>query len=344
MPERREIRRLAAILAADIVGYSRMMAADESGTLARLKAMRSEILDGEITNHSGRMVKTTGDGFLVEFASVVDAVQCAINVQGAMAARAADVAEAQRMVLRIGVNLGDIIAEDDDIFGDGVNVAARLEGLAPAGGICISRATRDQVRDKLDHTLRDMGEIEVKNIPRPVRVFEVMLEGAMAPREATTTGQSIEATASDKPSIVVLPFDNMSGDPEQEYFSDGITEDIITDLSKVSGLLVIARNSAFTYKGKSFKVSDVCSEFGVKYALEGSIRKAGKRVRVTAQLIEAASGGHASLGRALRPRSDGYLRSSGRFDATDRRGAEGHVERRRKISDRRWRHRQYGRP
>ena len=294
MPERREIRRLAAILAADIVGYSRMIAADESGTLARLKTMRSEILDGEIANHSGRMVKTTGDGFLVEFASVVDAVQCAIDVQGAMATRAADVAEEQRMVLRIGVNLGDIIAEDDDIFGDGVNVAARLEGLAPPGGICISRAARDQVRDKLDHTLRDMGEIEVKNIPRPVRVFEVVLQGAARPRAPATTAAA-EAkipAASDKPSIVVLPFDNVSGDPEQEYFSDGITEDIITDLSKVSGLLVIARNSAFTYKGESFKISDVCSEFGVRYALEGSIRKAGKRIRVTAQLIEAASGGH----------------------------------------------------
>ena len=292
MPERRENRRLVAILAADIVGYSRMMAADESGTLARLKSVRREILDSNIADHGGRMVKTTGDGFLVEFASVVDAVRCAVDVQRAMAARAADFAEDQRMVLRIGVNLGDIIAEEDDIFGDGVNVAARLEGLAPPGGICISRAARDQVRDRLDQPLKDMGEIEVKNIPRPIRVFEVVLDGAAAPREAAAAVPPVEPAASDKPSIVVFPFDNMSGDPEQEYFSDGITEDIITDLSKVSGLFVIARNSAFTYKGKSFNVPDVCREFGVKFALEGSIRKAGQRVRVTAQLIDAASGGH----------------------------------------------------
>jgi len=266
-----------------------MMAADESGTLARLNALRAELFDGKIVAHDGRIVKTTGDGFLVEFASVVDAVRCAIEVQVAMAERAASVAENQRMIFRIGVNLGDIIAEADDIFGDGVNVAARLEGLAEPGGICISRAARDQVRDKLDHELRDMGEIAVKNIPRPVHVFEVVLGGAPAGEPTMAAGT---AAGGDKPSIVVLPFDNMSGDPEQEYFSDGITEDIITDLSKVSGLFVIARNSAFTYKNKSINVPDVCREFGVKFALEGSIRKAGNRVRITAQLIDGSSGGH----------------------------------------------------
>jgi adenylate cyclase len=286
--EARDKRRLAAIFAADIVGYSRLMAADESGTLARLKSLRGEVIDQCITDHGGRLVKTTGDGFLAEFASVVDAVTCAVGVQQAMAGREPELAEEARMRLRIGVNLGDIIAEGDDIFGDGVNVAARLESLAPAGGICISRAARDQVRDRLPHALSDMGEVEVKNIPRPVRVFRVDWgESAAAPKTPKP-----EAAPPDKPSIVVLPFDNMSGDPEQEYFSDGITEDIITDLSKVSGLLVIARNSAFTYKGKSFNVSDVCREFAVKFALEGSIRKAGQRVRITAQLIEGKSGMH----------------------------------------------------
>ncbi len=293
MSESGENRRLAAILAADIVGYSRMMAADESGTLTRLKALRAEMFDGEIAAHHGRIVKTTGDGFLVEFASVVDAVRCAVQVQTAMALRAADLSEDQQMLFRIGVNVGDIIAEGDDIFGDGVNVAARLEGIAEPGGICISRAARDQVRDKLDHTLEDLGEIEVKNIPRPVRIFQIVIDSAVkeAPEADDPTGP--DAAADDgKPSIVVLPFDNMSQDPEQEYFSDGITEDIITDLSKVSGLFVIARNSAFVYKGKTFKVPDVCREFSVKFALEGSIRKAGNRVRITAQLIDGASGGH----------------------------------------------------
>ncbi len=293
MSESGEKRRLAAILAADIVGYSRMMAADESGTLSRLKALRTEMLDGEIAAHNGRIVKTTGDGFLVEFASVVDAVRCAVEVQSAMAARAAGLSEDKRMLFRIGVNLGDIIAEGDDIFGDGVNVAARLEGIAKPGGICISRAARDQVRDKLEHALEDLGEVEVKNIPRPVRIFQIVFDGAArtAPN-IETAAQPDAAVDADKPSIIVLPFDNMSQDPEQEYFSDGITEDIITDLGKASGLFVIARNSAFFYKGKSFKVPDVCREFGVKFALEGSIRKAGNRVRITAQLIDGASGGH----------------------------------------------------
>ena len=293
MPEGREKRRLAAILAADIVGYSRMMAADESGTLARLKALRTEMFDDEISGHDGRIVKTTGDGFLVEFASVVDAVRCTIQIQSAMAARAAGLSEDEQMLFCIGVNLGDIIVEADDIFGDGVNVAARLEGIAKPGGICISRAARDQVRDKIEHPLEDLGEIEVKNIPRPVRIFQVLFDGtAKSAPKIDNAAQPDAVVDDDKPSLVVLPFDNMSGDPEQEYFSDGITEDIITDLSKASGLFVIARNSAFVYKGKSFNVPDVCREFGVKFALEGSIRKAGNRVRITAQLIDGASGGH----------------------------------------------------
>ena len=293
MAEGREKRRLAAILVADVVGYSRLMASDESGTLARLKAMRAELLEPKVAGYDGRIVKTTGDGFLIEFASVVDAVHCAIAVQRELAERAAGVAEDQRMLLRVGINLGDVIAEDDDIYGHGVNVAARLEALAPPGGICISRAARDQVRDRLDNELRDLGEVEVKNIPRPVRVFQVDLgEAAPAPPATASAAQANAPAVPDQPSIVVLPFDNMSRDPDQEYFSDGITEDIITDLSKASGLFVIARNSAFVYKGKTFNVPDVCRRLGVRFALEGSVRKAGNRVRITAQLIDGASGGH----------------------------------------------------
>jgi adenylate cyclase len=288
MAELRENRRLAAILAADIVGYSRLMAANEGGTLARLKALRRDFFDGTLTSFGGRIVKTTGDGFLVEFASVVDAVRCAIAVQQGMTEREGDRSDAERMQFRIGINLGDVIAEGDDIYGDGVNVAARLEALAQPGGICLSRAARDQVRDKFDHEVRDLGELEVKNIPRPVRVFEVVLDRASG---SGAKGAAKDAAA-EGPSIVVLPFTNMSGDPEQEYFSDGISEDIITDLSKIPGLLVIARNSSFAFKGKAINVSEICKQFRVKYALEGSVRKADQRVRITAQLIEGASGGH----------------------------------------------------
>ena len=281
-----ETRRLAAILAADVVGYSCLMGIDKSGTLGALKAHLGELVEPSIAAHHGRIVKTTGDGVLAEFASVVDAVQCSVEVQTAMATRKAGLAEDRRIEFRIGINLGDVIVEGEDIYGDGVNVAARLEGLAEPGGICISRAARDQVRDKLSLDLKDLGEQAVKNIARPVRAFNVRLE---APVPA-----SLEEAPKlpDKPSIAVLPFDNMSGDPEQEYFSDGIAEDIITDLSKVSGLFVIARNSSFAYKGKSPNVRDVCRELGVRTVLEGSVRKAGNRVRINAQLIDGQDGGH----------------------------------------------------
>ena len=311
-----------------MVGYSRLMEADERGTVARQKIHRAELIDPKIAKHHGRIVKTTGDGLLVEFASVVDAIECAVAVQQAMAIREQDVPEGRRIQFRVGINLGDIIIDGDDIFGDGVNIAARLEGLAEPGGICISRAARDQVRDKLDYPLEDMGEIEVKNIARPVRVFRVAangktttgkkasgaglrwaiaacvlvaLSGAAAAwyfhqygSDATPNGVASEEALPlpDKPSIAVLPFTNMSDDPKQEYFSDGITEDIITDLSKVSGLFVVARNSTFTYKGKAVKVREVGRALGVRHVLEGSIRKAGGRVRITAQLIDATTGNH----------------------------------------------------
>ena len=286
MEQAGDTRRLAAILAADVVGYSRLMGEDESATLATMKAHLGELVEPAIASHHGRIVKTTGDGVLAEFASVVDAVQCSIEVQSAMPGRNAGTAEGRRIEFRIGINLGDVIVEGEDIYGDGVNVAARLEGLAEPGGICISRAARDQVRDKLALDLVDMGEQTVKNIARPVRAFNVRLE-APAPASA---GEA--PPLPDKPSIAVLPFDNMSGDPEQEYFSDGIAEDIITDLSKVSGLFVIARNSSFAYKGKSPNVQEVCRELGVRTALEGSVRKAGNRVRINAQLIDGHDGGH----------------------------------------------------
>ena len=285
-------RKLAAIVSADVVGYSRLMGLDETGTLAALRSHRSELIDPLIAEHGGRIVKTMGDGLLLEFASVVDATQCSILIQEAMAGRNAEVPQEQRIVFRIGINLGDIIIEGDDILGDGVNVAARIEGLAEPGGICISRAARDQVRDKLDIALDDMGEVEVKNIARPIRVFRILGEFELPRPGEPAPSAKTAPTLPDKPSIVVLAFDNMSGDREQEYFSDGISEDIITDLSKASGLFVIARNSAFSYKGKTFTVPDVCRELGVRYALEGSIRKAGNRVRITAQLVDGSSGGH----------------------------------------------------
>ena len=287
MVEERVQRRLAAILAADVAGYSRLMGADEVGTLTALKAHRRELIDPAIAAHGGRIVKTTGDGALVEFASVVDAVTCAVEIQRAMTERNAGVAEERRIAFRIGINVGDIIIDGDDIYGDGVNVAARLEALADPGGICIGRAARDQVRDRLDIALEDLGEQSVKNIARAVRVFRVRVEAPAASTLAMTSPDSTERS-----SIAVLPFANMSGDPEQEYFSDGITEDIITDLSKVSALFVIARNSSFTYKGRAVKVPDVCRELGVAHVLEGSVRKAGNRVRVTAQLIDGTTGGH----------------------------------------------------
>ncbi|MFZ5778979.1 MAG: adenylate/guanylate cyclase domain-containing protein [Pseudomonadota bacterium] len=276
-------RRLAAILAADVAGYSRMMSRDEEGTLRRLKAHLGELVEPHIAAHRGRIVKRTGDGLLVDFASAVEAVRCAMAIQCGMADRNRTAGQDGRIEFRIGINLGDVIIEGDDIFGDGVNLAARLESIAEPGGIFISRTVRDSVRDTLGIALEDLGERPVKNLPRPVRVFRVGLPDGMRPRPPAVP---------EKPSIAVLPFANMSGDVEQEYFSDGISEDLITDLSKVSALFVIARNSSFTYKGRSVKVQEIGRELGVRFVLEGSIRKAGNRVRITAQLVDAGTGGH----------------------------------------------------
>ena len=291
MSDQRAQRRLAAILAADVVGYSRLVGVDEEGTLKRLRVLRREVVDPMIKEHRGRIVRITGDGILVEFASVVDAVRCAVDTQREMGLRNAEVPVDRRIEFRIGINLGDIMNDGKDIYGDGVNVAARLEALAPAGGICVSRVVRDQVRDKLNFAFDDRGEQQVKNIARPVRVFDVKIAG-----ETMTLTSHSGAAASlplpDKPSIAVLPFQNMSGDPEQEYFADGMVEEIITALSRIRWLFVIARNSSFTYKRKSVDVKQVGRQLGVRYVLEGSVRKGGNRVRITAQLIEAETGAH----------------------------------------------------
>jgi len=280
-------RRLAAIFAADVAGYSRLIGADEEGTLARLKAHRRELIDPTIAEHQGRIVKTTGDGVLAEFASPVKAVRCAIDVQYGMAERNAGVPEGQRIEFRIGINLGDVVVEDDgDLYGDGVNVAARLENIAEPGAVYISRTVRDFVDGTPELVLEDLGERELKNIARLVQVFRI------APPQAVGAAQAGPPAVPHKPSIAVLPFTNMSGDAEQEYFSDGISEDLITDLSKISGLFIIARNSTFAYKGRSVKVQEIGRDLGVRFVLEGSIRKAGNRVRITAQLIDAGSGGH----------------------------------------------------
>ena len=287
-------RRLAAILAADVAGYSRLMGVDEEGTLAELKAIRRELSDPKVKEHSGRIVKTTGDGLLIEFGSVVDAVRCAVEVQRAMSERNADVPADRRIELRMGINLGDIIKDGRDIYGDGVNVAARLEALAEPGGICVSRVVRDQVRDKLAFAFEDMGERQVKNIARPVRVHRIRLfdEEGFATVRSSDQGTAAPLTMPDKPSVAVLPFTNMSGDPEQEYLADGMAEDVITALSRYPSLFVIARNSCFTYKGRAVDVKEVGRDLGVRYVLEGSVRKAGNRIRVTAQLVEAQSGNH----------------------------------------------------
>ncbi len=286
-------RRLAAVVAADMVGYSRLMEVDETGTLARLKTHRIELIDPTIAKNRGRIIKTTGDGMLLEFHSVADAVMCSAEIQRRMARRNTDVPPARLMQFRIGINLGDVIIENDDIFGDGVNVAARLEMLADPGGICVSGAVRDQVGNRLDDiSFEDLGEQSVKNIARPIRVFRVRLDpdAATAPEGAR---DAVEAGAiAKKPSIAVLPLVNMSGDPEQEFFADGLTEDIITELSRFRGLLVISRNSTFVYKGKAVKVQEVAREFGVDYVLEGSVRKAGDRIRVTVQLIDGETDRH----------------------------------------------------
>jgi adenylate cyclase len=291
MAEERVERRLTAILAADVAGYSRLMGADEEGTLAALKVLRREVADPKIKEHRGRIVSTTGDGLLSEFASVVDAVRCAIEVQREMAARNAGVPAERRIDFRIGVNLGDIIIDENDIFGDGVNITARLEALAEPGGICVSRVVRDQVRDKLAIPFEDMGEQQVKNIARPVRAYRALV-AERASRPSIPSETAAPRALLDRPSIAVLPFNNVSGDPEQEYFVDGITEDIITALSKWRWFLVIARNSTFAYKGKPVDLKEVGRDLGARYVLEGSMRRAEQRVRITSQLIDTATGTH----------------------------------------------------
>jgi TolB-like protein/Flp pilus assembly protein TadD len=277
-------RKLAAILAADCVGYSRLMAADDEGTLQRLNQRRHELIDPAISRHHGRLVKTTGDGFLAEFASVVEAVRCAVEIQSGMAElNSADPRETSHE-LRIANNVGDIVEHDGDIFGDGVNVAARLESIAEPGGICISERVRDDVGARLGLAFEDMGEQALKNIPRPVRAYRI--------RPAAASLAAEQPSFPEKPSIAVLPFQNMSGDPEQDYFGDGIAEDIITALSRLRGFFVIARNSTFAYKGKAPDIRQVARELSVRYVLEGSVRRAGDRLRVTAQLIDATTGAH----------------------------------------------------
>ncbi len=294
MAEERVERRLAAIFAGDVAGYSRLMGADEEGTLRQLKAHRKELVDPKITEHRGRIVKTTGDGILVEFVSVVDAVRCAVEIQRGMAERNSSVPGDERIQFRIGINIGDIIIDGDDIFGDGVNVAARLEALADPGGIMVSGVVHDQVRDKLSFGFEDMGEQTVKNIARPIGVHRVSLIESAPPAtfKSTAVAGKTEPSIGNRPSIAVLPFANMSGDPEQEYFADGISEDIITGLAKLRWFFVIARNSSFAYKGKAVDVKRAARELGVRYVLEGSVRKGGNRVRITAQLIDAATGNH----------------------------------------------------
>ncbi len=317
-------RRLTVIVAIDVAGYSRLMGNDEEGKLAALNAHPDTMMP-MMADHGGRLVSQAGDGLLLEFSSVVQAVKCAMEMQAAMAARNAHIPDKKKMAFRMGINLGDVLVDGDDIFGDGVNVAARIEALAEPGGICISRTVRDNVRDRLDVALDDMGDVAVKNIARPVRVFRVLADAqkVSAPAKRPSALKASLATAalvlavaaaggawwwqtspypashanttptfSGKPSIAVLPFNNMSGDPGQDHFADGMTEDLITDLSKVSGLFVVARNSSFAYKGKSMDIRAVAAELGVRYVLEGSIRKLGDQVRINAQLIDARSGGH----------------------------------------------------
>jgi adenylate cyclase len=291
-------RKLSAILVADVAGYSRLMGIDEEGTLTRLTAHRRDVVDPSIVRNRGRIVKNTGDGLLAEFASVIDAVRCAVEVQTDMAKRNFGEAEDRRIGFRIGINVGDIVEQDGDIFGEGVNIAARLEGIAEPGGICVSSRVQEDAAGKVDLIFEDMGELALKNIIRPVRAFRLLVE------QPALLGAAAHPTSPDKPSIAVLPFQNMSGDPEQEYFGDGIAEDIITALSKLRGFFVIARNSTFAYKGKVPNIRQVARELGVRYVLEGSVRKAGERLRVTGQLIDATSGNHIWAERYDRPIAD----------------------------------------
>jgi adenylate cyclase len=283
-------RRLAAIVSADVVGYSRLIGADEAATLAAMRSHRAEMIDPLIAKHGGRIVKTMGDGLLLEFPSVVNAVKCSIGVQERMFRRNSNVPKDKRIEFRIGINLGDIVIEGDDIHGDGVNVAARLQEVSESGGLALSGIAHESLGSLIDADFEDGGQHQFKNIARPIRTWR------WAPHKpsATTSPDLAEKPPAlpDKPSIAVLPFDNMSNDPEQEYFSDGITEDIITEISKIPEVMVISRNSTFTYKGKAAKIQDVCRDLGVRYVLEGSVRKAGERVRINAQLIDGRSGGH----------------------------------------------------
>jgi len=304
-------RRLAAILAADVAGYSRLIGADEEGTLNRLRSIRADVIDPKMTEHRGRIVKTTGDGLLVEFSSVVDALRCATQWQHGMDERNAAAPGDDRIEFRIGVHQGDIVVENDDIFGDGVNIAARLEGLAEPGGICVSARVQEDVAGRLDLAFDDIGEQSLKNIARPVRVYRVRLAAAENTPKVTPTESGPALSLPDKPSIAVLPFANMSGDPKQEYFVDGMVEETITALSRIHWLFVIARNSSFTYKGRAVDVKQVGRELGVRYVLEGSVRKGGGRVRITAQLIDAVTGTH-----LWADRFDGSLEDV--FDLQDR--------------------------
>ncbi len=328
-------RRLTAILAADVVGYSRLMGKDEAGTLAALKAHKTELIDPKAAQYVGRIIKLMGDGILMEFASVVDAVSFAVEVQYEMQTRNDGVPEDRQILYRVGINIGDVIVEDDDIYGDGVNVAARLEGLADAGGVCVGRNVRNQIRDKLDLNLEDLGEVEVKNIARPVPAFRILMDekvaalstpivqaaeqpklasrsrnlallgaavlavgGATAwwqpwsPELAPARVEAMALPLPDKPSIAVLAFDNMTGNPEQDYFSDGFTESLITELARDRALFVVARNSSFTYKGKPVEIRQVAQELGVRYVIEGSVQRSGDTLRITAQLIDAVAGNH----------------------------------------------------
>ena len=290
-------RRLAAIFAADVVGYSRLMGHDETGTLSAVRTCRVELIDPKIVEHKGRVFKSTGDGVLAEFPSVVNAVACAVDIQRGMETRNAGLPGDHAIQLRIGINLGDVIVEGTDIFGDGVNVAARLEGIAPPGGVTVSGTVRDHLGNRLNLQFDDMGEQVLKNIQMPVRAYNVQTKGVATHTQPT-------AALPDRPSIAVLPFQNMSGDPEQDYFGDGIAEDIITALSKLRGFFVIARNSTFAYKGKTPDIRQVARELGVRYVLEGSVRKAGERLRVNGQLIDAMTGNHIWAERYDRPTNE----------------------------------------
>jgi adenylate cyclase len=309
-----ETRKIAAILAADVVGYSRLAGADEDRTLARLRALRSDLIDPTIAVHHGRIVKRTGDGALVEFRSVVDAVRCAIEVQNGMVERNAGLPPERRIEFRIGIHLGDVVQESDgDLMGDSVNIASRLEGIAKPGAICLSEDAYRQVKARLDLAISDLGATKLKNIAEPIRVYSVEVGVAAQAKPAISDEPGRQEKPAeqlalpDKPSIAVLPFQNMSGDPEQEFFADGVAEDIITALSKVRWFFVIARNSTFTYKGRAVDVKQVARELGVRYVLEGSVRKSSNRLRITAQLIDAGTGNHVWAERYDRDLADVFV-------------------------------------